>query len=698
MATEGNAKLLLVDDNPAQRTALAAILADLDVTLVEAASGREALRCLLHDEFAVILLDVNMPGLDGFETAALVRQRRSSEHTPIIFVTAYGDDAHASRGYSLGAVDYILSPVQADVLRTKVSVFIDLFKKTQLLTQQREALARYAAQLQQLTRASLAIHSATSVEAVLEIVTDNAAEIIGAHQASSSAALNDAVTVATAVRVSEKYGGLRTVRTANSPAHAWTGIDDSLRLSQAELDANATNGLSPPSIFRGLPMNGWLAAPLTGRDGRITGLAQLSDKDGGEFSAEDEGILVQLAQMASIAIENILTGEAREANRLKDEFLGVLSHELRTPLQAMLTWISILREDAVDRTVRTRGLDVIERSAKTQTQLIEDLLDVSRIIRGQMHLETGPVELGKVIGLAIETLKPGAIAKNIQIGWQPPVGDYKIIGDANRLQQIVWNLVSNAVKFTPDGGRVDVTLARSTTKVSIEVRDTGCGIPAQFLPHVFERFRQADSTTRRHHGGLGLGLAIVRHLAELHGGTARADNAPGGGAVFTITLPYQGEPADALAVTPVPGDGPGRGLAALSASGIRLDGIHVMVVEDETDARECLAATLQFYGAEVVAVGSVSAALVALEKYWPDVLLSDVAMAGEDGYSLIRKVRERETQHGSRLPAAALTAYVRPEDRAGALLAGFDTHASKPIHPLELARLVERLAGRTAHQ
>lgn len=696
MASDSKATLLVVDDNAAQRLALAAILGDLELTIVEAASGREALRCLLREEFAVILLDVNMPGLDGFDTAALIRQRPNCAHTPIIFVTAYGDDAHAARGYSLGAVDYILAPVQPDVLRSKVSVFIDLFEKTQQLTRQREALQRYAAQLQQLSQASLAINSAQSVEQVLQIVTDNAAQIIGAHQASTTAALPDKVTAPTAVRLSDKYGGLRKIYTSGSGSEAMLGIQQSLCMTEAEL-ANAGDKRWAHAVVNGVPMRGWLAAALTGRDGRSMGLAQLSDKYEGEFTAEDERILVQLAQMASIAIENTLTSEAREANRLKDEFLGVLSHELRTPLQAMLSWVTILRKEAIDPGVMARGLEVIERSARTQTQLIEDLLDVSRIIRGQVRLESGPVELNKVIELAIETLKPGAAAKNIEIAWVPPVPSCRVVGDANRLQQVVWNLVSNAVKFTPHGGRVEIRVTRALGHVAVQVQDTGSGIPAPFLPHVFERFRQADSTTVRQHGGLGLGLAIVRHLVELHGGTVHADNVHGGsGAIFTIRLPYGPESAErALLNVLARPERQAVQVAALSPDALRLDGIRVMLVEDETDARECLTVALQLYGAEVIAVGSVAAALRALEQRPPDVLLSDLAMSGEDGYTLIRQIREQEAARGGRLPAAALTAYVRPEDRAGTLRAGFDMHVNKPVQPLELARLVGHLAGRT---
>jgi signal transduction histidine kinase/DNA-binding response OmpR family regulator len=676
--------LLIVDDNPAQRLALAAILSDLDVHVVQAASGREALRSLLRQEFAVILLDVNMPGLDGFETASLIRERRSSERTPIIFITAYSDDARVERGYSLGAVDYILTPVQPNVLRAKVSVFLDLYRKTEEVRSQREHMRRYAMQLQQLSDAALAINSARSVDEIATVVTDRALQIIDAHQASTTADTLEADRRLTVTEVSQKYGGNRHVRSyaSSSPFELATAK----RFTAAQLAAGVFPERVPGEVVPGVPIHGWLAAPLVARDGRRIGVLEVSEKREGEFGPDDERILVQLAQIAAVAIDNTSAAEARESNRLKDEFLGVLSHELRTPLQAMLTWISILRREHVDPSLVARGLEVIERSARTQTQLISDLLDVSRIIRGQLRLDSGPTNLATVVDLALETLRPAAAARRIAIEWNPPREECWIIGDATRLQQVVWNLLSNAIKFTPEGGRIELRLTLDDTSVSVAVRDTGSGIPPDFLPHLFERFRQADSSAGRKHGGLGLGLAIVRHLVELHGGAISAENLAHGGAAFTVRLPRS--PRASLQRS---GFGPDN---SSRPSGTRLDGIRVVLVEDEPDTRESMTTALQLFGAHVVAVSSASAALLALEHQRPDVLLSDLGMPGDDGYTLIRQVRAREAEEGGRLPAAALTAHVRPEDSAGALRAGFDTHVHKPVEPLELATVVRRLAGR----
>jgi signal transduction histidine kinase len=677
--SDQRATVLLVDDNEAQRIALRAILGTLDVQPIEAASGREALRCLLHQEVAVILLDVNMPGLDGFETASLIRSRPRTEHTPIIFITAYADDAYAARGYSLGAVDYILAPVQPEVLRAKVAVFIELFNKTEQITRQREALRRYAEQLQRLSRASLSINSAHSVEEVLRVVAETAGEIIGAHQSAGTAAFPPLMVT----QVSAAYGGTCEFhRVGTQPSLLAVGLRQPQRLSAAELSAQFP---SAPELVSGRAMRGLLAAPLTGRDGTALGVLQLSDKMTGDFTEEDQGILVQLAQMATVAIENTVAAEARESNRLKDEFLGVLSHELRTPLQPILMWVGILRSAPENAALQTRGLEVIERSAKTQTQLIGDLLDVSRIIRGKLHLDARGVDLTSVVEQALEALRPDAVAKQVEMIWEAPPEKCATTGDPTRLQQVLWNLVSNAIKFTPAGGRVEVHLSQTATDVVVEVRDTGCGIPPQFLPHLFERFRQADSSAARQHGGLGLGLAIVRHLVELHGGMVdAANNADGHGAVFNVRLPRRGAEASAAA---------GRDGAAFS-NGSRLDGVRVILVEDEADTRESLISALRLYGAEVAGYSEATAALRAVEAQPPDVLLSDIGMPGEDGYTLIRHVRAWEAPRGSRLPAVALTAYARGEDGAEALQAGFDAHVHKPIEPTDLARIVQRLAGR----
>jgi PAS domain S-box-containing protein len=390
-----------------------------------------------------------------------------------------------------------------------------------------------------------------------------------------------------------------------------------------------------------------------------------------------------------LAREQEARRDAERLNRLKDEFLATVSHELRTPLQAILGWSRLLRGGQADPARLAKGLEVIDRNAKAQAQLIEDILDVSRIIAGKVRINDTTVSIASVIRAAIDTTRPAADAKRIDVVAEidPEIG--VIAGDEDRLQQVVWNLIANAVKFTPAGGHVSVRAARVDTHVEIVVADTGAGIPAEFLPCVFERFRQADATTTRAHGGLGLGLAIVRHLVEMHGGTVRAESEGRGcGATFTVTLPIR-----AVAAAGQAGASSQASVRSVAASkeAQALTGLHVLVVDDEADARELLVTVLEQFGAVPRAAGSVAEAVTVLEEFRADVLVSDIGMPGEDGYVLLRKLRAIEAERGSPgIPAVALTAYARGEDRRRALLAGFRMHVPKPVEPIELAEAIAR--------
>jgi CheY-like chemotaxis protein len=387
--------------------------------------------------------------------------------------------------------------------------------------------------------------------------------------------------------------------------------------------------------------------------------------------------------MASIAAENTLVAEVREANRLKDQFLATLSHELRTPLQSILTWSQLLREDAAPGSTLFRGLEVIDRNARAQTRLIEDLLDVSRIISGKLVLERQPLRLAEVAEAAVEDARAAARDKDIQIELARR-SDPWVLGDPDRLRQIIGNLLANAVKFTPKDGSVQLSFETNAGQVEIAVRDTGVGIAPEFLPHLFERFRQADSGTTRTHGGLGIGLAIARQLIEMHGGTIHAESeGEGRGAVFRLRLPLASETLARPKEEP-----PNAGAEA------GLGGVRILLVEDEPDTRECLLLMLEKQGAAVEAVASAREALEALDRGLPQVLLSDLAMPEEDGLSLIRRIRSRPAAAGGRIPAAALSAYARPEERARAILAGFDLHVAKPVDPLVLAEAIRRLTDR----
>lgn len=398
--------------------------------------------------------------------------------------------------------------------------------------------------------------------------------------------------------------------------------------------------------------------------------------------------------------------EAREqavtANRLKDEFLATVSHELRTPLTSILGWSRMLNAGKLDEKNAARALETIERNAKLQAQLIEDILDVSRIITGKLRLEVQSVDLAAVIESALDGVLPAAQAKNIRLQKVLDTGASMISGDPGRLQQIVWNLLSNAIKFTPKAGRVQIRLERINSHVEITVTDTGQGISAEVLPYIFERFRQADSTSTRQHGGLGLGLAIVRHLVEMHGGTVEAESRGiGQGATFILKFPLvvmrthdSHSSKGAGGVHPSVRNNSSHNGAATSDCPPELDGLNVLVCDDEEDTRLLVTVVLERCGASVTSVASAQEAMAALQHSRPDILISDIGMPGEDGYSLIKKVRSLSIEDGGKIPAAALTAYARMEDRMKALRSGFQIHLPKPVEPAELVTVVANLAGR----
>ena len=441
-----------------------------------------------------------------------------------------------------------------------------------------------------------------------------------------------------------------------------------------------------------------LIVPLRAR-GQILGTLGVSrSRPDAPYTPEDQSLLQELGDRAGLVVSNArLFAEARverrraeEASRLKDEFLASVSHELRTPLTSMLGWTQILRAGILPADKTERALDTVERSARAQAQLVEDLLDTSRIVMGKLKLERVPMELARVVRSAVDTVRPAAEAKNIPIELRLQDEEGPFQGDPHRLQQVVWNLVSNAVKFTPEGGRVYVHARRAESSVFIEVRDTGEGIHPDFLPHVFERFRQAEGGSTRRHGGLGLGLSIVKHLVEMHGGTVHAaSEGEGRGATFTVRLPAQAARVESAGESPrSPEVGSLLGLPGLK-------GLKVLLVDDEQVVREMVGTLLEACEAQVVSVGSAREALVALARELPDVLVSDIGMPVEDGYSLIRQVRLLPAESGGRVPALALTAHARVEDRTQALLAGFHMHLPKPVVQQELLACLVALSGHT---
>jgi signal transduction histidine kinase len=466
---------------------------------------------------------------------------------------------------------------------------------------------------------------------------------------------------------------------------------------------------------------------------QVYGWLYLTDKLGAdEFSEADERLAVTLATQVAVAYENArlyteaqrhaaelqqevqerkqaeegrarmlireqaARAEAERANRTKDEFLATLSHELRTPLTAILGWSHLLRTNRLDEGNIARALETIERNARSQSQLIDDLLDVSRIITGKLRLELHPVELMPIIEAAIDSMRPAAEAKAIRFELTLDPEASHVSGDANRLQQVVWNLFSNAVKFTPESGSVSVQLERANAHARIIVSDTGQGIDPQFLPFIFDRFRQADGSTTRKYGGLGLGLAIVRHLIELHGGTIEVhSDGIGRGATFTVGLPLRNGQREFEAeadLAPAPSN---NGNQTLHYSPV-LDGLRILIVDDETDSRDLITAVLMQSGAEVQGCETVSEALAAIQAWRPDLLISDIGMPGVDGYELIRRIRALPAERGGRVPAVALTAYARTEDRMQALRSGYQMHVPKPVEMAELVAVAASLIRRGA--
>jgi PAS domain S-box-containing protein len=400
---------------------------------------------------------------------------------------------------------------------------------------------------------------------------------------------------------------------------------------------------------------------------------------------------IEREREALLTSERAARGEAERASRMKDEFVATLSHELRTPLNAIQGWAQLLRRCSTRPPEKVEhGLDVIDRNARLLAQLISDLLDVSRIVSGKIRLEPGPVALSAVVETALEGLRAAAEAKGVSLSATIGPDESPIIGDAGRLVQVVSNLASNAIKFTPRGGHVELTLSYATDRAILAVTDDGQGIEPEFLPHIFDRFRQADASIARRHGGLGLGLSIVKHLVELHGGAVRAESpGKGGGARFVVELPLP-----AAGEEPV-GASAGLGAAA-RGSGAILAGIRVLVVEDEPDAQEIALRMLEESGASASGASSAAEALAALESAQPDVLVSDIGLPEVDGYELIRRVRTGAPPPACDVPAVALTAFARPEDRARALGAGFQAHVPKPVEPGILVTTVAKLARRAS--
>ncbi|MFL5441194.1 MAG: response regulator [Myxococcales bacterium] len=654
------ARILMVDDHPPNLLALEAILSPLGEEIVRASSGEDALRKLLDGDYACILLDVQMPGLDGIETASLIKKRERNKSTPIIFLTAIAKDpSYIFRGYSQGAVDYLLKPFDPEILRTKVSVFVDLWKKGEMIKRQASLL-----RMQEVREAE------RRNEVRFRALTDSMPQCVW------SARKNGEITYCN--RVWREYAG----------EEAGLGFFESLPRSEVQ-DVEAA---WKAAIAAGTPLERevrlrrkdgevrWhLCRVVPERDerGEIVGwIATATDIDHQKKVEEAHGALLIREQEAR--------AQAEVANRTKDEFLATVSHELRTPLNAILGWTRILRTGATPGGEKLdRALETIERNARAQAQLVEDILDVSRIIAGKLRVQVRDTDLVAVIQAAADAVRPAAQAKGLEIELRTPE---TIIfqGDPDRLQQVFWNLLSNAIKFTMQG-KVIVEARREDSEAVVTIADTGIGIPRDFLGFVFDRFRQADSSITRTSGGLGLGLAIVRHLVEVHGGTVKAESeGEGKGARFTVRLPAKDLRAEEATQT-------ANGHEPHKPARMRgLEGTRVLVVDDEADSRELAVEVLASFGAEVITVGCADEAIAAISERPFDVLVSDIGLPAEDGYALIRRVRSEP--NGRDMPALALTGYASPSDSKRAIEAGYQRHISKPVEPDELIATVTEMA------
>ena len=664
------ASVLLVDDRPANLVALEATLAPLGIRTVTAVSGPEALRRLLTEEFALVLLDVQMPGMDGFETATLMKRHPRTAHVPVIFVTAiHREPAHLFRGYERGAVDYLTKPFDPNILRSKVRVFVDLFVKERQLREQ-----------------SALLHERESrdrehrTEERFRALLDSMPLCVWALGADGTPVYANRSWLEYAGADAGAQGPMAALHPEDEPA-VRTDVQMALQRGQPiELEyrlRSAGDGSYRWHAVRFLPQRD--------PEGIVTGWIGTATDIENFKRAQDAH--------ADLAVKEREAREAAEAaNRAKDEFLATLSHELRTPLNAMVGWTHMLRSRTLSADKEQKALETIERNARAQAELIEDILDVSRIIAGKLRIEIHPVDLPSIVEVAVDAVRPAAEAKGIVLERRTGELPERFAGDAVRLQQAIWNLLSNAIKFTPAGGRVELDVGADEKQVIVQVTDTGCGISPDFKPYVFDRFRQLDSSSKRTHGGLGIGLAIVRHIVELHGGSVTCESAgPDRGATFTLRLPVRTEESAPIAVAPEV-----RQAGAMRPSSdemVDLTGIKVLLVDDEPDARELLTEVLQQCGAIVVATHSADEAIRLIPRERPSVLLSDIGLPGEDGYKLISRVRALPPEDGGRLPAAAITAYARSDDATRALAAGYQRHAPKPIQPTTLAALVAGLAN-----
>lgn len=679
--------ILIVDDLPEKLLVFGTVLEDLGQELVFVHSGREALREVLRREFAVILLDVNMPDIDGFETASLIRQYRRAAHTPIIFITAYADEMQTHRGYELGAVDYILSPVVPQVLRSKVQVFVDLHIMQRRVRRQAEQ--------------RLALAAAEGARRVAEENTRRS-NFLAQVSAVLSGSLEAEVGMRALLRLLVPVLGTRAALQlqaegagAAAVLQACAGED-----GEALLSEEPSAGLAPPlreALARGLqgesvelPVSGD-ASPAEPPAGRVVPLEHGERVLGALYVAgpPEAELLRELAARAAIAFENArlyrsLRNEIeerrqaerrlQESNRRKDEFLAMLSHELRNPLAPIRNAIEVIRRVLSPDPRLAWAADITDRQVRHLTKLVEELLDVARISQGKIALQLESVDLLAVIAHSMETARPVIEARRHRLELQLPAQPVWLRGDFARLSQVVANLLNNAAKYTPESGALQLSLETRDGLAFISVRDNGIGIEPELLPHVFDLFEQGRRSLDRSQGGLGVGLTLVQRLVQLHHGRIEARSAGvGQGAEFVVSLPCLRE-----VVPPLPVE---SGTEQAARTGCR-----VLVVDDNADAADSVAMFLRLEGHSVETACDGHEALARAAAFAPDVVVLDIGLPGLDGYEVARRLRQSSFCGASLL--VALTGYGQRGDQAQAHAAGFDHHLVKPADPCRLARLV----------
>jgi signal transduction histidine kinase/DNA-binding response OmpR family regulator len=693
------ANILVVDDRPDKLLALSSLLEQLGQHLVTASSGRDALKRVLELDFAVILMDVNMPELNGFEAAALIRARRRSAHVPIIFMTAFADEMNSAEAYKLGAVDYILSPVVPEILRTKVKVFVDLdrlARRDQRRAEQRVALAREQAaravaevagrRSAFLAHASAALADSLDLEAtvhgilriVVPAVSDRALLVLtdapsGRHRAylawrSDSAAETIRVADVVLPAACPMYGTI--VRVMDS--RAAVTLDDDGRV-WADVEAGTDAPLDAPS-----PASTVLL-PLSAR-GRALGVLVVARHESDRAGAlVDDDLIRELAERASLAVDNaLLCYDLQAADERKNEFLAMLAHELRNPLAPIRYAAQILERNGVDQNAREWALGAIGRQTQQMARLIDDLMDVARITRGQIRLELGVVDMTAVLRNAIEAVRPLIDARRHTLELDVQAEPVWVRADTIRLMQIFGNILTNAAKYTDEGGRIGLRLSVDDADVVIRIRDTGRGIPSEMQAAIFQPFVQVERTIDRAQGGLGIGLTLVQRLVELHGGHVSVDSAGAHrGSEFTVTLPLNGA---------VKGDRHPNPLAGADAAPVA--GLRVLVVDDNADVARGTAMILELLGYSVREAHDGATALNVADEFTPDVVLLDLGLPLMDGYEVARRLRARSVGRG--LTLIAVSGYGQDDDRLRSIEAGFDHHCVKPFDPRMLAGLIRR--------